>query len=109
MSRTRIRLRKGDEVIVVAGRDVGRRGKIISVDRERGRVVVAGINRVKVHQRPTQKQPHGGIVEREAPIHISNVRFWDPTAEKASRISSKRQEDGRRVRVSRASGETLEG
>jgi large subunit ribosomal protein L24 len=102
-------LRRGDEVVVIAGDDRGRRGKIVKIDRNRGRVVVEGVNRVKRHQRPTQKNPQGGVVEKDLSIHVSNVRFWDATKSKASKIVRKRLDDGRSTRVSKASGETLEG
>jgi len=101
-------LKRGDEVVVVSGDDKGRRGKILDVSRERQRVVVAGVNRAKTHQRPSQKNPQGGIVEREMAIHISNVRLWDASLEKATRVRRKKLDDGTRVRVAVASGETLE-
>lgn len=102
------KLRRGDEVVVITGEDRGRRGKIIKVDRKRARVFVEGINRVKRHLRPTPKNPHGGISEKEASVHVSNVRLWDATKAKPARIGRKRLADGRRVRYSKASGETLE-
>ena len=102
------KLRRGDEVVVIAGEDRGRRGKILQVLPKTDRVIVEGINRAKVHQRPSQKNPQGGIVEKEMPVHVSNVQFWDTTEEKPSRIVRKTLDDGRRVRVSVASGETLE-
>lgn len=101
-------LRRGDEVVVLAGDDRGRRGKIIKIDRKRSRVFVEGINRVKRHMRPTPKNPQGGITEKEASVHVSNVRLWDATKAKATRVARKRLEDGRRVRFAKASGETLE-
>ncbi len=102
-------IRRGDEVVVIAGDDRGRRGKVLKVDRDRGRVVVEGVNKVKSHQRPSQKNPQGGVVEKEMPVHISNVMIWDGTEQKAARIGRKILDDGKRVRISRASGETLEG
>lgn len=102
-------IKKGDEVVVVAGADKGNRGKVLRVDRKRNRVVVEGVNRVKRHQRPTQTNPRGGIVEREQPIHVSNVMLWDKTAQKPTRVGRKVLEDGRIVRVARRSGEVLEG
>lgn len=104
----KLHIRRGDEVVVVAGEDRGRRGKVLDVDRDRNRVTVEGVNRVKVHQRPTQKNPHGGIVEREQPVHVSNVMVWDGTEQKATRIGRQRLSDGRRVRYAKTSGETLE-
>lgn len=101
--------RKGDEVVVIAGADKGARGKVLRLDRKRNRVTVEGVNRVKRHQRPTQTNPQGGIVEREQPIHLSNVMLWDKTAQKPTRVGRKILEDGSIVRVARKSGEVLEG
>lgn len=102
-------IRKGDEVVVVAGADAGTRGKVLRVDRKLNRVVVEGVNRIKRHQRPTQKNPQGGIVEREAAIHVSNVMLWDTTASAPTRVGRKQTDEGRRVRVALKSGQTLEG
>jgi len=101
-------VRRGDEVVVVAGEDRGKRGKILSVDRRRGRVVVEGVNRHKVHMKPSQQAPQGGVVERELAIDISNVQAWDATNQKPTRIGKRELNDGSRVRVARTSGEALE-
>ena len=107
--RTRIRLRKNDLVEVIAGRDTGKRGKIIAVMREKGRVLVQGVNFIKRHTRPNPQQNiKGGIVEREAPIHVSNVMIVSPEDDKRTRIGSKLLADGRRARVSRRGGEVLD-
>jgi large subunit ribosomal protein L24 len=96
------RIRKNDEVIVIAGRDRGKRGRVTLVDAERNRVVVEGVNLVKRHTKPNhQKQVQGGIVEQEAAIHASNVMLVDPTSGKRTRVGMRIESDGRKVRVSR--------
>ena len=102
------RIKRGDEVVVIAGKDKGARGKVLAVDPKKGRVKVEGIGLVKKHFRPTQKDLKGGIREIEAFIHISNVRLWDPKKQAPCRVTVKRLEDGRKVRVSRLSGEILD-
>ena len=102
-------IRKGDIVQVIAGdtRDHGRRCRVLSLDRKRHRVRVEGINLIKRHTKPSTTNQQGGIVEKEAPIHISNVMPWCESAGKPSKIIIKRQEDGTRVRVYKINGETL--
>lgn len=102
-------LRKGDMVLVIAGdtRDHGRRGKILSVDRAMDRVMVEGINLIKRHTKPSTSNQQGGIVEKEAPIHVSNIMPWCESAGKPSRIVMKTLEDGTRVRAYKINGETL--
>ena len=102
-------VRKNDEVIVIAGKDRGKRGRVLQVLPERNRVVVEGVNVIKRHTRPNpQKNVKGGIVEREGSIHASNVQPVDPESGKATRVGRKVLEDGRRVRVSRRSGSVLD-
>ena len=102
------RIRKGDEVIVLAGRDKGKRGTVLRrVDAEH--VVVEGVNRVKKHERPNpMKGQTGGIVDKDLPIHISNVALFNPATQKADRSGVKKLEDGRKVRVFKANGEQVE-
>lgn len=96
------RIRKNDEVIVIAGRDRGKRGRVTLVDAERTRVVVEGVNIVKRHTKPNpQRQVKGGIVEQEASIHASNVMLVDPASGKRTRVGMRVESDGRKVRVSR--------
>ena len=96
------RIRKNDEVIIIAGRDRGKRGRVTLVDAERNRVVVEGVNLVKRHTKPNpQKQVQGGIVEQEAAIHASNVMLVDPVSGKRTRVGMRIESDGRKVRVSR--------
>lgn len=104
----KIRIRKKDTVLVIAGKNKGKRGKVLRVDREAGRAIVEGVNMVKRHQRPTATFRQGGIVEKEAPIHISNLMLVDPKANEPTRVQMKVLEDGRRVRVAKKSGEILD-
>ena len=107
-TRTRIRLRKDDVVEVISGRDAGKRGKVITVLPAEGRVLVQGVNFIKRHTRPNpQRNIKGGIVEREASIHVSNLMIVSPDDDKRTRIGSKVLPDGRRVRVGR-NGEVLD-
>jgi len=102
------RIRKGDEVVVISGRDKGKRGTVLRrVDAEH--VVVEGINRVKKHQRPNPMQGQtGGIVDKDMPIHVSNVALFNAAAQKADRIGFKVMPDGRKVRVFRSNGEQVD-
>jgi len=102
------RIKKGDEVIVIAGRDKGKRGTVLRrVDADH--VVVEGVNKVKKHQRPNpMKGQTGGIVDLDKPIHISNVALFNPATKKADRAGVKALEDGRKVRVFKANGEQVD-
>jgi large subunit ribosomal protein L24 len=108
-TRARIRLRKGDMVEVIAGKDAGKRGRILKVIREKGRVIVQGVGFIKRHTRPNpQRNIKGGIAEREAPIHVSNVMVVSPEDDRRTRIGAKLLGDGRKVRVARRGGEVLD-
>ncbi len=102
------RIRKGDEVIVVAGSDKGKRGTVLRrVDTEH--LVIEGVNRVKKHQRPNpMKGLTGGIVDKDMPIHVSNVALFNPATQKADRVRVKTLADGRKVRVFKSSGEQVD-
>ena len=103
------RIRKGDDVVVLAGRNRGQRGSVLSVDASGDRVVVEGINVVKRHTKPNpQKGTSGGIVEKEMPMHISNVALFNPVTGRGDRIGTKRMEDGRKVRVFKSTGEVVD-
>jgi large subunit ribosomal protein L24 len=107
--RTRIRIRKNDLVEVISGRDRGKRGKVLVVLPEKARVLVQGVNFIKRHTRPNpQRNIKGGIAEREAPIHVSNVMIVSPDDDKRTRIGSKVLPDGRKARIGRHSGEVLD-
>jgi large subunit ribosomal protein L24 len=101
-------VRKGDMVIVVAGKERGKRGRVLRVLPGKSRVVVERINMIKRHQRPTQKIRQGGIIEREGAIHLSNVMLIDPTSGKPTRIGRRELSDGKRARVARKSGEIID-
>lgn len=103
VERNRIRVRKNDLVEVVAGKDKGKRGKVLQVLREKNRVIVQGVNFIKRHTRPNpQRNIKGGIAEREAPLHVSNVMLVDPENDKLTRLGSKTLSDGRKVRVAKS-------
>ena len=101
------RIKKGDQVVVTAGKDKGKRGDVVRVDGDK--VVVSNVNIIKRHTKPNPQagQP-GGVIEREAPIHISNVMLFNPASGKGERIGSKVLEDGRKLRVFRSSGESVD-
>ena len=102
------RIRKGDEIIVLAGRDRGKRGTVLRVYAD-DRVLVDNVNVVKKHVRPNpNKGETGGIVEREAPIHVSNVAHYNPETDRGDRIGFKVLEDGRKVRYFRSNGEVVD-
>jgi large subunit ribosomal protein L24 len=102
------RIRKGDEVIVLAGRDKGKRGAVLRrVDAEH--VVVEGVNRVKKNQRPNpMKGVTGGIVDKDLPIHVSNVALFNPATKKADRVGTKTLQDGRKVRIFKGNDEQVD-
>ena len=102
-----IKLKKGDKVVVIAGKDKGKEGKILLVDRKKNRVIVEGVNMVSKHTKPSAKNPQGGIVKMEAPIHISNLNVVDPKTGKATRIGRKMSSEGTLVRYSKKSGEEI--
>jgi large subunit ribosomal protein L24 len=105
------RIKKGDNVVVIAGRDKGRSGEVIEMRREDARVLVRGINMVKRHQRQSTTQ-EGGIISKEAPIHLSNVAIADPKDGKPTRVGFKfvgKGEDRRKVRVAKRSGVEIDG
>jgi large subunit ribosomal protein L24 len=102
-----IKIRKGDTVMVIAGDDKGKTGRVLSVDEVKRRVIVEKVNFVKRHTRARSQTQQGGILEKEAPIHLSNVMLYDPKAGKGVRVGVRFSKDGKRERVSRATGDTL--
>src|SRR5580693_5941179 len=101
------RIRSGDTVVVISGKDKGKTGKVMRILREEDRVVVEGINLVKRHTRPTPRSPSGGILEREQPIHASKVMPVDPESGKGTRVRTKTLENGKKVRIAAKSGDEL--
>jgi large subunit ribosomal protein L24 len=102
------RIKKGDEVVVLAGRDKGKRGTVVRrLDADY--LVVEGVNRVKKHQRPNpMKNQTGGIVDKDMPIHVSNIALFNPATQKADRVGFKSLEGGRKVRVFKSNGEQVD-
>jgi large subunit ribosomal protein L24 len=103
----KFKIKKGDKVVVLTGRDKGKSGEVLRVVREDNRVVVQGVNMMKRHTAPRPGEP-GGIVEREAAIHISNVAHIDPKSQQPTRVGYRFLDDGRKVRFARRSGEILD-
>jgi len=102
------KMRKGDQVVVLAGKDKGRTGEVIQMMPKEGKALVRGVNMVKRHQRQTATA-EAGIVNKEAPIQVSNLALADPKDGKATRIGFKTMDDGRKVRVAKRSGEVIDG
>ena len=101
------KIKKGDNVMVMTGKDKGKTGEVLSVLPAKERLLVRGVNIVKRHTKPSQTAP-GGIVERESTVHVSNVALIDPTSNKATKIGFRTLEDGRKVRFSKSSSEILD-
>ena len=103
----KLKIRKGDRVKIIAGRSKGKIGDVLRVNATDQRVVVSGVNVIKRHTKPSRTE-QGGIIEREAAIHVSNVALLDPKTDKPTKIGFKFLEDGRKVRFARGSGETID-
>ena len=103
----KLHIKKGDTVIVLAGEDKGRTGKVLKVEREKMRAIVEGVNIVTKSAKPSAKNPQGGFVKVEAPIHISNLSLIDPKSGNPTRIAIKVNEDGKKVRIAKKSGEEI--
>lgn len=104
----KVKIRKGDHVVVLAGKDKGKAGEVLRVLPKEDRALVQGVNMIKRHQRQTPQQD-GGIISREASVHISNLAIEDPKDGKPTRIGFKTLKDGRKVRFARRSGEVIDG
>jgi large subunit ribosomal protein L24 len=102
------KIKKGDKVIVLTGRDKGKKGEVIEIHKTEQRATVRGVNMVKRHQRQTPNQS-GGIIDKEATIHISNIALADPKGGKATRVGFKIAKDGTKMRFAKGSGETING
>jgi large subunit ribosomal protein L24 len=102
------RLKRDDLVVVISGKDKGQQGRVLKVIPETGRVIVEGVNRIKRHQ-SARKFKEAGIVEREAPIHLSNVQLVDPQTQKPTRVKSGQDKEGKKARIAVKSGAVLDG
>ena len=104
---SKLHIKKDDTVIVLAGEDKGKTGKVLKVLVEKNRAIVEGVNIVSKSAKPSAKNPQGGIVKMEAPIHISNLSLIDPKSGKATRVAVKKTDDGKKVRIAIKSGEEI--
>ena len=103
------KIKKGDQVIVLSGKDKGRTGTVVRVMPKDGKVVVAGVNIATRHKKATQANPQGGLERKEAPLHVSKVAILDPKDGKATRVRFETGKDGKKVRVAARSGEKIDG
>jgi large subunit ribosomal protein L24 len=103
------RIKKGDRVVVITGADKGKQGEVLAVRPKDNRAVVQGVNIAKRHTKPTGMGQPGGIIEREATIHLSNIMLIDPKTDKPTRVGFRVLDDGRKVRVNRSTGDVIEG
>ena len=108
MANAKLKIKKGDTVVVLTGRNKGAKGEVLEVMPEERRVVVQGVNVMTKHVKPSQQNPQGGLVKGERAIHVSNVALADPKTGAGSRVGYKILKDGKKVRVARKSGETVE-
>ncbi|QYR22188.1 50S ribosomal protein L24 [Paenibacillus sp. sptzw28] len=104
----KLHVKKDDTVLVITGKDKGKKGRVIAAYPRENRVLVEGVNMVKKHTRPSQQNPQGGILEQEAPIHASNVMHLDPKSGKVTRIGYKVLDNGKKVRIAKKSGEVID-
>ena len=103
------KIRKGDKVVVLSGRDKGKTGEVISSQPKDGKVVVSGVNVATRHRKPSQLNPQGGLERKEAPMHVSKVAIADPKSGKPTRVRFETNKDGKKVRVAAKSGELIDG
>lgn len=108
MTQPKLKIKKGDRVVVLAGRDKGKRGEVLQVMPTENRALVQGVNMIRRHQKQTPQQD-GGIIAKEAPIHISNIAVEDPKDGEPTRVGYKFLDDGRKVRFAKRSGELIDG
>jgi len=105
---SRVHVKKGDTVMVITGKSIGKKGKVLSVDTAKSRVIVEGVNIVKRHTRPTRQMPQGGIIEKEAPVASSNVMLYCPKCNRPTRIGRQVLADGTKTRVCKKCGEVID-
>jgi large subunit ribosomal protein L24 len=103
----KLHIKKGDTVMVIAGESKGQKGRILEVDRDKERAIVEGVNMVSKHTKPNAKSPQGGIIKKEAPVHISNLMNIDPASGKPTRIGKRLNDKNKLVRFSKKSGEEI--
>ncbi|MCX7572311.1 50S ribosomal protein L24 [Tumebacillus sp. DT12] len=108
MAKAKLHVKKDDTVIILAGKDKGKKGRILAAFPAEGRVLVEGVNIVKRHTRPSAANQQGGIIEKEAPVHVSNVAIVDPKSGEPTRVGKKILADGTKVRYAKKSGEILD-
>ncbi|NBI05642.1 50S ribosomal protein L24 [Senegalia massiliensis] len=101
-------VKKGDTVVVIAGKDKGKKGKVLQVIPKKNRVLVEGVNMITKHQKPSQQMQQGGIVHQEGAIHASNVMVWSKADDQGVRVGYKTLDNGKKVRVSKKSGEVID-
>jgi large subunit ribosomal protein L24 len=103
----KLNIKKGDTVMVITGESKGQKGRVLEVDRDKNRAIVEGVNMVSKHTKPNSKAPQGGIVKKEAPIHLSNLMLLDPTSGKPTRVGKKLNVKNKLIRYSKKSGEEI--
>lgn len=106
MTKVKLKIKAGDQIVVLVGADRGKEGEVVKVFPKKNRAIVQGVNMIKKHTKPSAQNPQGGIIETEATIHISNLALLDPETGKASKVGYK-FEDGKKVRISKKSGKTI--
>ncbi|MBP7331068.1 MAG: 50S ribosomal protein L24 [Firmicutes bacterium ADurb.Bin373] len=106
-AKQKVHVRKGDTALVITGKNAGKKGKVLRVIPDSSRVIVEGVNIVKRHARPTQKLPQGGITQKEAPIHSSNVMLYCSKCNSPTRVGKKILDNGEKIRICKKCGETL--
>ena len=104
--KNKIKLKKGDEVIVLTGKDKGKKGKIVKVISDIRKVVVTDINKYKKHQKPGNNEP-GGIIEKDMPLHVSNVAYFDSKSNKGTRVGFDFNKDGKKIRINKKTGKEI--
>jgi large subunit ribosomal protein L24 len=103
----KLHIKKGDTVIIITGESKGQKGRVLEIDRDKNKAIVEGVNMVSKHTKPNAKAPQGGIIKKEAPVHISNMMLVDPTTGKPTRIGRKLNDKNKLVRFSKKSGEEI--
>jgi len=106
-ARQKVHVRKGDTALVITGKNAGKKGKVLSVIPDKSRVIIEGVNVIKRHSRPTQKVPQGGILQREAPVHSSNVMLFCNKCNSPTRVGKNILENGEKVRICKKCGESI--